>query len=235
MNDFMNISILNTRIDIRNLTKIEFSSEFSFGSNLTFEFEKEIGFLLDIEVDKDFHYTDLSPKLKTFDEYMFRLSTFKISYTYEQEQSAITIAGYIPFKNPIMTRVKDLFLIQNDVGLAFAIDVRNLDSIELDIILNEKTDFGKFSLLDSCLVMDYKNEQFSIGVKTTLDIQIDRDDEQFKGVMALSYTEFSLEAQLLSKWEAPFGIKQCTVKQAFIKLGITEIPPYFLFDLSGDA
>jgi hypothetical protein len=42
--------------------------------------------------------------------------------------------------------------------------------------------------------MDYKNEQFSIGVKTTLDIQIDRDDEQFKGVMALSYTEFSLEA-----------------------------------------
>ena len=51
----------------------------SFGSDITFNFEKEKGFLLDIEVDKDFHYTDLSPKLKTFDEYMFKLSTFKVS------------------------------------------------------------------------------------------------------------------------------------------------------------
>jgi len=81
----------------------------SFGSDITFNFEKEKGFLLDIEVDKEFHYTDLSPKLKTFDEYMFKLSTFKVSNM--DVQSAIYVTGYIPFKNSIMLKIKDLFRI----------------------------------------------------------------------------------------------------------------------------
>jgi len=52
------------------------------------------------------------------------------------------------------------------------LNAQNLKSIEFDIILNEKAEFEKFNLLDSSLVMSFKNDEFSIGVKTTLDINI---------------------------------------------------------------
>lgn len=116
--------------------------------------------------------------------------------------------GGIPLGNKIMSELKKIIDFRDENGfIPFNFQAQNLQNFKVEIFLIANQDFDGWSLRDNTLFFECTDSMFEGGMSTILALEVDDNDQLFKGVMSLNEYQFELSAHMLSEWDHPYGMK----------------------------